>query len=123
VAKSKLPNFRDSQVQARTGIIASAASGVLVLLLAFLVIENFNAREKTIGYSPRSLRAPAIYAATGLAGFLGLVGFGLGYSSLAQKRNMRQLESWFGLLIGAVTICLTIILFVFFKLFALATVT
>ncbi len=121
MAKSKL-NLRDSQLQARLGLIASVASLVLVLLLAYIVIENFNPQEKTIAYSGRTLRYPAILAMTGLSGMLGAIGFGLGFSSLGHRRNARQRESWAGFLLGALVICADVVVFVFFKMFSLSII-
>lgn len=122
MAKTRF-NLRDTQLQARLGLISSVAAGVFVLVLAFLVLENFNPIEKTVGYNPQGKRYLAIVACSGLSAFLGAVGFGFGFSSLGHKRNTRQRESWLGLLIGAFTVSLTIVLFVFFRIFGLAIVT
>ncbi len=122
MAKSKL-NFRDSQLQARLGMIFSIASTVLMLILAFVVLENFNPMEKTIGFNQQSMRWPAIMGLVGGAVLLGAIGLGLGFSSLGHKRNMRQRESWLGLVVGGISVCLAIVLLVFFRLFALPIVT
>lgn len=116
-------NLRDSQLQARLGLIISSVSVVLTFFLAFLVLQNFNPTEKTIGYNPEGWRFLLIAAATGLACLLGAFGFGLGFTSLGHKRNARQRESWLGLVLGPLGACLAIILFYFFRLFALAIVT
>ena len=121
MAKSKL-NLRDAQLQARVGLILSVASVVCVLVLGALILENFNPAERTIAYSPKSLRYPAILGLTGLSGFLAVVWFGLGISSLGHKRNARQRESWIGFLLGALVVSLTIILYMLFRMFALAIV-
>lgn len=121
-SKTRL-NFRNSQVQARTALVCSIASAVFVLVLAALVLENYNPVESTIAYSPKTLRYPAILATTGLSGFLAAVGFGFGVSSLGHKRNHRQRESLIGFLLGALVICLAIILFALFRMLALAIVS
>ena len=118
MAKSKL-NLRDAQLQARVGLAFSIASLVSVLLLGAITLENFNPAERTIAYNPQSLRSPAILGLTGLSGFLAVVGFGLGISSLGHKRNARQRESWIGFLLGALVVSLTIILYMLFRMFAL----
>jgi uncharacterized integral membrane protein len=123
VARSKSRiNLRDSQVQARVGLIFAATALVFVLLLAVIVLQNFNVVEKTIAYNPKTLRYPAILGTTALSGFFGVLGFGFGISSLGHKRNARQRESWVGFLLGAVSICLTLVLFVTFRIFALSVV-
>ncbi len=121
-SKSRL-NLRDSQLQARLGVVFAAGGGGCVLLLAFFILDNFNLAEKTIAYSPETLRYPAILAFTGLSLVFGAVGFGLGISSLGHKRNARQRESWLGFLIGALVISLTIVLFVMFRMFRLPIIT
>jgi uncharacterized integral membrane protein len=118
VARQRV-NFRDSQFQARIGLISSIAAAVFVLLLAVFVLQNFDPTEKTIIFSRQSARYPAILGATGLSAFFSTIGFGLGISSLGHKRNSRQRESWAGFLVGAMMICLAIILFVMFQLFKL----
>jgi len=122
MAKLQL-NLRDSQLQARLGLVSAIGSAAFTLILAFVVLENFNPSEKTIGYSPQSLRWPAVLGLTGLSAFTGAVAFGLGFSSLGHKRNARQRESWLGLLVGALTVSLTIILYVVFRMFSLPVVT
>ncbi|MBN1345879.1 MAG: hypothetical protein JXQ73_24530 [Phycisphaerae bacterium] len=120
-SKSKL-NLRDSQVQARTGLVFSIASTVFMIMLAVIVLQNFNPAEKTIAYNPSTFRAPAIYAAAGVSGLLAAIGFGLGVASLGHRRNARQRESWVGFLLGALVVCLTIVLLAMFKMFSLRIV-
>lgn len=117
-SKSKI-SLRDSQVQARVALICAVASTVFALLLAAIVLENLNLEEKTIAYSGQSLRKPAIWAAAGMSGLLGAMGFGFGVSSLGHKRNARQRESWVGLLLGSFDISVTIVLFILFRMLAL----
>lgn len=116
-------NFRDSELQARLGLITSGAGAFFVLLQAYITLENFNLAEKSIAFNPQTLRYPAILLTAGLAGLLAGIGFVLGVSSLGHKRNNRQRESWIGFLLGALVICLVIVLFVMFKMFGLTIIT
>lgn len=109
-------------LQARLGMITSGASAVFVLLLAYLVLENFNLAEKTIMFNPETLRYPAILGMSGLSAFLAAVGFFFAVSSLGHKRNDRQRESWVGLLVGALVICLSVILFMMFRMLSLTII-
>jgi len=121
VAKSKI-NLRDSELQARLGLIFSVVGVVFSLLLAIIVLEHFSPAQKTIAYSPKSLRQIGIQGGTAATGFVGVVAFWLGVMSLGHKRNARQRESWIGLLLGALSICLAIVLFAMFQMFKLPIV-
>lgn len=122
MAKSKI-NLRDSQLQARLGLIFSIAGVVFSVLLAIIVLEHFSPAEKTIAYSAKSGRKIAIQAGTAATVFAGVLAFGFGVSSLGHRRNDRQRESWIGLLLGALSICLAIVLYAMFQMFRLPIVT
>jgi hypothetical protein len=115
-------NFRDSQLQARLGLIIACASVANALLVFLMIWGTRNPVGKTIAYNPESWRRPAIWGATGVACILGMFGFGLGYSSLGHKRNVRQRESWLGVVLGSLGVCLAIILLMFFQWYTLPIV-
>jgi len=117
-SRSRL-NFRDSQLQARLGLVSSAAATVFVLLLTFVVLQNFNAEEKTIAFNPKTGRNVVVLFGTGASAFFAAIGFILGAKSLGHKRNARQRESWVGLLLGAAVMSAAIVLFLFFRMFAI----
>jgi hypothetical protein len=111
----KLPNLRLSETQANLALVFSLLGVISLPVLAFLVFKNFDFTDKSIRYNPDvglgQYRGPLIYVGTGLASGACILAGLLGFNSLGHKRNNKQTYSWLGMLLGAVTFALLIVMF------------
>ncbi|MFQ5501327.1 MAG: hypothetical protein ACE5EQ_03380 [Phycisphaerae bacterium] len=111
----KMPNFRLYETQARASLVIGIFGLFCLSLLAFFVFWNINWSEMVIPFNAEEGRGRfRPYIVLGMTAACLLVGFVagiLGFKSLGQKRNSKQGASWIGLLIGAVVMSVTPILF------------
>lgn len=99
--------------QAILSVTISALSFLPLLALVWLVFRNMHWDEKIIYYASMTYRL-AILGDTAFTLLMGAVGLGLGLNSVGQRRNDRQQLSWIGFFVGALVICLTLVLFILF---------
>ena len=111
----KLPNLRLSETQAFLALVLGLLALLSVPVMAVLVGWNLDRGHWTIPYNPESrfgqVRGALVYLGTALASLTCLAAGLLGFSSLGHKRNNRQMYSWSGMLLGAVSLALVLILF------------
>lgn len=106
---------RDYTKQAKFGMVLSIGSMLGVVALIVLLGRNMSWSDMSIGYGNK-LYGTAVYLA-GLATLaVAVAGFWLGMTSWGEKRNESQRSASVGFFIGAIAICLTIILLAFFML-------
>ena len=109
-------SLRRYDVQARIALVAAIAAAVLVLALAVLVFRRVDWTNKVIAYRPNTLRWYLIMLVTGMSILVSALALGFGLNSAGQRRNDRHRWSWIGFFLGAACLCLTILLFVVFRL-------
>jgi hypothetical protein len=111
----KLPNLRLSETQAKFALVLSLLGVAILPVLGFLVLKNCDFKNWSIPYSSESrlgqYRVLFIYAGTAVASLACILAGILGFTSLGHKRNPKQTYSWLGMLLGAVTFALVIVLF------------
>ena len=111
----KLTNLRLSETQAFLALVLGLLALLSVPVMAVLVLKNFDLDHQTIPYNPESwfgkLRGALVYLGTALASLTCLAAGLLGFSSLGHKRNNKPMYSWSGMLLGAVSLALVLILF------------
>ena len=111
----KLPNLRLSETQAFLALVLGLLALLSVPVMAVLVLKNFDLDHQTIPYNPESrfgsVRGALGYLGTALASLTCLAAGLLGFSSLGHKRNNKPMYSWSGMLLGAVSLSLILILF------------
>lgn len=107
-----MPNFslRRYDTQARFGLLLSLASVVSLMGLAFIVLQNL---QNMVIYYGNTRRA-AIYGMGMITLMMAVAGFGFGLNSAGQRRNDKPMLSWISFFIGAVVLCLTVVLLFFF---------
>ena len=109
--------------QALVSIVISLASLVALLGLAFIAFQNTVFPEGASSWKeylnfdiPHGKnRKMAVAGGTAMTLLLAAVGFGMGLNSAGQRRNDKQKWSWIGFFMGAVVLCLTIIVFLIFR--------
>ena len=109
--------------QALVSVVISLASLVALLGLAFIVFrytvfpEGASSWKEYLNFDILygKNRKMAIMAGTAMTLLLAAIGFGMGLNSAGQRRNDRQKSSWIGFFMGAVVLCLTIIVFLIFR--------
>lgn len=99
--------------QAILSVTISALSFLPLLALVWLVLRNMHWDELIIYYASMSYRL-SVLGSVAIALLMGTIGLGLGLNSVGQRRNDRQQLSWIGFFLGALIICLTLVLFVLF---------
>jgi hypothetical protein len=111
----KLPNFRLYETQATASMIAGVGCILSLCALSYVVFKNFDSRAGVISYNSESgmgqYRQSLVMLGSVVTGGLGLLAGILGYSSLGQKRNTTQGRSALGLIMGAIAVGLTPVLF------------
>jgi hypothetical protein len=111
----KLPNFRLYETQATASLMAGVACVVSLLCLSYVVFRNFDAQAGVISYNSEAgmgqYRPSLVTLGSVISGGLGALAAILGYSSLGQKRNTTQGRSALGLILGAIAVGLTPVLF------------
>lgn len=111
----KLPNLRLHETQATASMVLGALGWLTLLMLAAVVLKNFNTQTWTILYNERSqfgqYRRVLVMAFTAVTLLIGVVSLGLGFNSLGQKRNAKQGRSWIGMMMGAVAVAISPVLF------------
>lgn len=103
-------SLRKVDNQATTSAVLSFSSLFFVVGLAVLVLRHIDWGTLSIFYKSGTLRMPAIAACGLLALGLSVLGFGFGISSAGERRNQKNHLSWAGFFVGAVSICVTLIL-------------
>ncbi len=107
-------SLRKVETQATASAVLSLSSLFFLLGLAVLVFRHFDLETKSIFYKEGTLRVIAL----GLCGLfslgLSVLGFGFGISSAGERRNQRSHLSWGGFFVGAIAICLTLVLLALF---------
>lgn len=95
-------------------VVLSVLTILGVLGLAAVVFRGFNWEQKTIFYNSAKgygqYRNLMVYGATAACLVFAAVAGLLGFNSLGEKRNNRQGFSWFGVLVGALSIVSAILL-------------
>lgn len=118
----KLPNFRLYETQATASVILGVFCILCVLLLVGFVFRGFDTELKTISYDPRGglgqFRKPLVYVTTVAVVGSGAVAGLLGFSSLGQRRNLKQGRSWLGMTLGALAVAVAPVLFFAWRLFS-----
>lgn len=112
MAKFSLRKYDD---QARASLLLSVFSIVSLLGLCGLLIRNINWSEGVIAYGSRGKYQMIVLLAMGVTGLLALSGCYLGATSAGQRRNDKSTWSWLAFFTGAGVLCLTAILFFFFR--------
>ncbi|NLE59351.1 MAG: hypothetical protein GX616_13400 [Planctomycetes bacterium] len=107
-------SLRRYEEQARVSFVAALASVVTFVGLLALVLRRFSLQEMAIFYGQRTYLA--VLVATAVTALLAVIGFGLGISSVGQRRNEKQGLSWAGFFVAAAVLVLTICVFAFFFL-------
>ena len=107
-------SLRRYDTQARVGVIISLLSIAPLMGLVALIGWKMEMSEWVLYYGPRFSLAfyPTTLAALGLS----TIGLGFGFNSAGQRRNDKQKLSWIGFFVGVAVLCLTLILFVLFRL-------
>ncbi len=99
--------------QAILSVIVSATSFLPLLVLVWLIQRNMHWDELIIYYASMSYRL-TVLGSVAVTLLMSVIGLGLGLNSVGQRRNDRQQLSWIGFFLGALIICLTLVLFVLF---------
>lgn len=107
-------SLRRYETQARASLVVSLASVVSLCGLIVLIARNFGWRELVILYGNPAYRL-MIYAAALVTMGLATLGLGFGFNSAGQRRNDKPQLSWMGFFIGAVVLCLVVVLLFFFQ--------
>lgn len=108
-------SLRRVDVQARWALWLSIASALPCVVVAALLLRNWNAELQQIIYGNQAYML-AILGGTGLTLVLSFFGAALGYNSAGQRRNEKQKQSWLGFFLGALMLALGIITFAAFWL-------
>lgn len=107
-------SLRRYETQAQFGAVLSVVGLVMLIPLAVLVFRNIDLEELAIYYG-NPLRQILVLGFGGLAFSLGFAASGLGYNSAGQRRNEKPGLSWLSFFLGAVAMCLAIILVFIFR--------
>ena len=111
----KLPNFRLYETQATASLIVGVGCVISLLCLSYVVFRNFDMKMGVISYNSEAgmgqYRSTLVMLGSVTTGGLGALAAILGYSSLGQKRNTTQGRSALGLILGAIAVGLTPVLF------------
>lgn len=99
--------------QAILSVIISAFSILPMIGLVILMIRNMDWNEHIIYYGSLAYRL-AVLGDVAFTLMMATIGLGLGLNSVGQRRNDRQQLSWIGFFLGALVICLTLVLFFLF---------
>lgn len=99
--------------QAILSVYISALAIVPLIGLIILIFRNMHWDEQIIYYASMSYRL-VVLGSVAVTLLMATVGLGLGLNSVGQRRNDRQRLSWLGFFIGAIIVCLTLVLFVLF---------
>ena len=110
----KLPNLRLYETQATASMVLGILGVLCVIMLSYFVLKGFNSEQMSITYDPQGargqLRRPLVFGAGGAAGLVGMGAGVLGFNSLGQRRNTKQLRSWSGMSCGALSVALALVL-------------
>ena len=111
----KLPNLRLAETQATLSMILGFIGLVSLPPLALFVFHGYNHADKVIHHDPASgrgrFRPPVIYATTAVSSLACATAGLLGFASLGHKRNTKQLRSWLGMTLGALSLATVLVLF------------
>ena len=99
--------------QAILSVIISALAFVPMIGLVWLILRNMHWDEQMIYYAKMSYRL-AVLGSVAVTLLMAAIGLGLGLNSVGQRRNDKQQLSWIGFFLGALVICLTLVLFFLF---------
>lgn len=106
-------SLRRFDVQARVSLVLALASVITFIGLVLVVLRRFDPKELVVYYGGPT--KTAIYLGTAVTLLLAAIGSGMGLNSVGQRRNDKQTWSWIGFFVGAVIICLTLVVFFFFR--------
>ena len=107
-------SLRRYDTQARVSVIVSLASVVSLIAMVVMLIRNFVWSELVIFYG-NPVYKMIVYGAAFATLVMSAFGFGFGFNSAGQRRNDKPRLSWIGFFIGAVAMCLTIVLLFLFR--------
>ena len=111
----KLPNLRLDKTKATTSLVLGIIGLLGIMAMAVIVFKGFDGNDNVIRYHPKAgfsqYRPYIVFAATPTVCIFGFLAGVLGFQSLGQKRNDRQRHSWLGLISGALSISLALVMF------------
>lgn len=115
----KLPNLRLYDTQAKFSLVLGLLSLLAAISMIYLVFRGFDSKQMAIYYNSKvgfgQYRSLLVMGTTVVCVLIGATGGIMGFNSLGQKRNNKQGLSWVGLMTGAISIAMSIVLFLAWK--------
>ncbi|MBK8268975.1 MAG: hypothetical protein IPK83_11990 [Planctomycetes bacterium] len=110
----KLPNLRLYDTQAKFSLVLGLLSLLAAISMIYLVFRGFDSKQMAIYYNGNEgigkYRSLLVMGTTAICVLVGATGGIMGFNSLGQKRNSKQGLSWVGLMTGAISIAMSIVL-------------
>jgi len=107
-------DLRAAETHSRLSVACGVLSGLAALFALWMLARNYEASAKFVYYSQSGLWLPVFLVAILLGLGFGGVGFLLGLTSAAKRRNTLTGLSWVGFFLSAGTVTLTLSAGVFF---------